>query len=66
MDGNKRAATLVALLVLHKSGWDLKYPEGNETEKSALGDIIERCAAGEVNKEDLMKWFDAHKVERKD
>ena len=66
MDGNKRTATLAAMLVLHKSGWDLKYQEGSETEKSALSDIIEKCAAGEVTKEELMKWFDTHKAERVD
>ena len=63
MDGNKRTGALSAIVFLNTNGWDLKYPLGSKTEKSALGDIIEKCAAGEVSKEELLRWFDAHKVE---
>ena len=64
MDGNKRTGSLSAIVFLNTNGWDLEYPLGSETEKSALGEIIEKCAAGEMTKEELMKWFDTHKVER--
>lgn len=62
MDGNKRTGALSATVFLNTNGWDLEYPLGTETEKSALGSIIERCAAGDVTKEELMGWFETHKI----
>lgn len=63
MDGNKRTGSLSAVVFLNTNGWDLQYPAGSENEKSALGEIIEKCAAGEITKEELMTWFDVHKIE---
>lgn len=64
MDGNKRTGALAAIIFLNANGWDLQYPQETPAGKSALGEIIEKCAAGEVTKEELMTWFDTHKVEK--
>jgi death-on-curing protein len=61
IDGNKRVGTFVAIRFMNLNGWDLKYnlKEGNQ--KSALANIIEKCAAGKVDKNKLIEWFDNHK-----
>ena len=65
MDGNKRTGALSSIIFLNTNGCDLEYPLGSGTQKSTLAEITEKCAAGRVGKEELMKWFDTHKVERK-
>lgn len=62
MDGNKRAATLSAILFLNENGMDLKYPLKEENGRTALANVADDCAAGKVSKEQLMEWFDSHKV----
>ena len=62
IDGNKRTGTLVALTFMNLNGWDLLYPESEENERSALANIIEKCAASQLTKEELMEWFEAHKI----
>ncbi len=66
MDGNKRTGSSSAVVFLNTNGLDLKYALGGKTEKSALADIIEKCAASEVSKEELLRWFDTHKIEMVD
>lgn len=63
MDGNKRTGTLVAVTFMNINGWDLNYPEEEENGKSALANIIEKCAASKLKKEDLIDWFDLHKTD---
>jgi death-on-curing protein len=63
MDGNKRVGALVAIAFLNENGWDLKYPIDTSNDSNALAEIIESCAAGNVTKEELMAWFDTHKIE---
>ena len=62
IDGNKRVGALAAIVFLNENGWDLKYPMNTDTGLNALAEIIEGCAAGTVTKEQLMDWFDNHKV----
>lgn len=62
MDGNKRTGALAAIVFLKQNGWDLRYPMNESTGENALAEIIEGCAAGNVTKENLMEWFDVHKV----
>ncbi|MBI1823980.1 MAG: type II toxin-antitoxin system death-on-curing family toxin [Nitrospirae bacterium] len=62
MDGNKRTGALTAITFLNQHGWDLKYPLNKKTNVNGLAEIIENCAAGKVSKEELMEWFENHKV----
>ena len=61
-DGNKRTGTLVAITFLNQHGMDLQYPLDEEKDINALAEVIENCAAGTVSKEQLMDWFEAHKM----
>jgi len=63
MDGNKRTGALAAIAFLNENGWDLSYPLDEERMINGLAEIIENCAAGNVTKEQLMKWFDLHKID---
>lgn len=62
MDGNKRTAVLVAVAFLKQNGWSLKYAINKTTDENALADIVDSCAAGKVTKDQLMEWFDLHKI----
>ena len=63
MDGNKRTGALVGIAFLNENGWDLAYPIDPAKSYDALAEVIENCAAGQVTKDQLMEWFDTHKVE---
>ncbi|MEI8027748.1 MAG: type II toxin-antitoxin system death-on-curing family toxin [Pseudomonadota bacterium] len=60
-DGNKRTALIASLTFLDLNGWDLQYPM-DVGGKTAVADIIERCADGKVTKEEMIEWFDRHKI----
>ena len=62
MDGNRRTGALTAITFLNQHGWDLKYPVNKKTNVNGLAEIIEKCAAGKVSKEELREWFENHKV----
>jgi len=62
-DGNKRTALIASTVLLRANGWRLRYPM--TATSNALSDLIEACASSEVTKvtkEQMMKWFDDHKV----
>lgn len=61
-DGNKRTGALVAIAFLNQHGLDLQYPLDEDKNINGLAEIIESCAAGSVTKDQLMDWFEAHKV----
>lgn len=61
LDGNKRTASLSAILFMNSNGWDLVYPENDENELSGLAKIINKATASEISKDDLMDWFENHK-----
>lgn len=61
MDGNKRTASIAAISFLNVHGWDLSYPFDEEQDTNALAQVIDDCAAGKINKEQLAEWFDLHK-----
>ena len=65
VDGNKRTAALTAITFLNENGWDLQYPANEKDDTNALSDIIDDCAAGKISKDELMLWFDSHKVKIK-
>ncbi len=61
-DGNIRTGALVAITFLNQHGMDLQYPLDEEHDINGLAEIIEDCAASNITKEQLMDWFDAHKI----
>jgi death-on-curing protein len=61
LDGNKRTASLAAILFMNSNGWDLVYPENDEQEFTELAKIINKATASEISKDDLMDWFENHK-----
>lgn len=62
IDGNKRTGTLAAIAFLNQHGMDLQYPIDDEKDINVLAEIIEGCAAGSVSRDQLMDWFENHKV----
>jgi death on curing protein len=62
MDGNKRTGALTAITFLNQHGWDLRYPLNTKSHTNELAKVIKQCAAGSVSKEELMEWFENHKV----
>ena len=62
MDGNKRVGAIASIAFLNNNGLDLQYPIDLEKGINALAEVIEGCAAGVVGKEELMEWFERHKV----
>lgn len=62
LDGNKRAGSLVAVEFMNLNGWDLSYLTKEKNGNSALASIILNCASGKIGKEELMNWFDKHKI----
>lgn len=62
VDGNKRVGALAAIAFLNENGWDLEYSIDESKDYDALAEVIEGCAAGKMTKEQLMDWFDTHKI----
>jgi death-on-curing protein len=62
LDGNKRTATLSAILFMNVNGWDLSYPENDEQEFSELAKIIILVTSNEILKDELIEWFELHKI----
>lgn len=62
LDGNKRTASLSAILFMNSNGWDLVYSENDVDEFSELAKIINKATASEISKDDLMEWFENHKI----
>lgn len=61
-DGNKRTATYAAVLFMQSNGWDLQFADNDESEFSDLAKIVLKATASEVTKEELMEWFENHKI----
>jgi death on curing protein len=61
-DGNKRTATYAAVLFMQSNGWDLQFADNDDEEFSDLAKIVIKATASEITKEELMGWFDSHKV----
>lgn len=65
MDGNKRTGALTSIAFLNLHGLDLKYPIHLQKNVNALAGMIEQCAAGNTNRDELILWFDGHKIKLK-
>ncbi len=61
-DGNKRTATYAAVLFMQSNGWDLLFADNDESEFSDLAQVVIKATANEISKEQLMDWFDTHKI----
>lgn len=61
-DGNKRTATYAAVLFMQSNGWDLKFADNDEEEFSELAKIVLKATASEITKDELMEWFETHKL----
>jgi death-on-curing protein len=61
-DGNKRTATYAAVMFMQINGWDLQFAENEGEEFTELAKIIIKATASEITKEELMEWFENHKV----
>ena len=59
-DGNKRTASLAAIVFLNANGFDIQYPV--EESCDAFSSIIINVASGQTNIEELKNWFDKHKI----
>lgn len=57
-DGNKRTAVISSLTFLGLNGSNLSYSKTPD----ALAHIIEKCADGKASKEEVINWFENHKV----
>lgn len=62
MDGNKRTGALTAITFLNQHGIELAYPRDLQEGTDALAEIIEKCAASKIGRDELIAWFEAHKT----
>lgn len=62
MDGNKRTATLSAIMFMNLNEYELNYPNNSEDEYSDLAKIVNQATAGEISKDQLLEWFERHKT----
>ena len=61
-DGNKRTGTIAGITFIKLNGWDLKYPLKPKKNINDLAKIIDQAAASEITKDQLIEWFESHKV----
>lgn len=59
IDGNKRTGALAAINFLNMNGFELEY---SREPRNELADAIEKCAASQLTKDDLIRWFSNHAV----
>jgi len=57
-DANKRTSVIASIAFMKANGYDLRYPSNPD----ALYKLIEDCADNKIQKEDMMNWYDQHKV----
>ena len=60
VDGNKRTAMTSALVFMNENGWTLDYPR---EPKDTLAELIESCAAGEIEMDEVKEWFEFNKTQ---
>jgi len=62
LDGNKRTAAITTTVFLDVNSYSLCFLVNDINSIDEFATIIERCAASEITKEELMTWFDLHTV----
>ena len=63
-DGNKRTAGIAAATFMHLNGFNLAYPIDAKKNINEFATRIDDAAANRLSKEELIKWFEKHKVNR--
>ena len=61
-DGNKRTATYAAVMFMQTNKWDLLFADNDDDVHSDLTKIIIKATSSEITKDELMDWFDLHKI----
>lgn len=59
VDGNKRTALLITLLLLERSGYFLSL-----SSEERIDDVVVNVAEGHMNFDDLVQWFHSRVVRR--
>ncbi len=44
------------------NGWDLQFADNDDEEFSDLAKVVLKATASEITKDQLIEWFDLHKV----
>lgn len=58
VDGNKRTGALASTMFMDINGYGLKYAEHPD----AFYEIINGCASGTISKEEVIEWYEQHKI----
>ena len=61
-DGNKRTALIASLVFMEANGWELLYPMTEDGKTSLATTINASVNAGALSKEQVMDFYDRHKV----
>ncbi len=61
-DGNKRTALISSVLFMQINGHKIRCPVDPKTGKTYLATLINDCASGSVTKEQMMEWYENHKI----
>ncbi len=61
-DGNKRTAAIVGSTFMEMNGCQLKYVSNIKSGRNDFAEIILGCASGKSSKDEVMNWFESHKV----
>jgi death-on-curing protein len=65
-DGNKRTAGITAVTFMELNHYSLRYPLNIKTGLNEFADIIDHAASSKITKDQLIKWFDSHKVSKQE
>lgn len=57
-DANKRTSVIASIAFMKANSFDLRYP----ADPDALYKLIEDCAENKVGKDEVMGWYEIHKV----
>jgi death-on-curing protein len=58
VDGNKRTGALASVMFMDLNGYNIRDVENPD----AFYEIVNGCAAGTVCKDEMIDWYDTHKV----
>ena len=65
-DGNKRTAAIAGVTFLTMNGWDIQYVIDEKTDRNDFADMILKCASGLATKDEVIEWFENHKIRIED
>lgn len=53
-------------MFMQTNGWDLQFADNEGEEFTELAKIVIKATVSEISKEELMEWFEVHKVSYQD